>query len=138
MKKIALSVAALVAAFITFASPAQAHCQPGYNCWAHSRHYGQRWSYGPRYPFQPSVTYGQHGYQRHYQGQHLRYRGTIAQKRTVATATRYNAPATLTRRGGTSPNSQALSVYYDQSAGAKTVTGVRREQNFGWAKYYDQ
>lgn len=83
MKKIALSVAALVAAFITFASPAQAHCQPGYHCWAQSQgHYRnqQRWSYGPRQMFQPQFQYGYPRYQqprRHYGGTILVPRGTI-------------------------------------------------------------
>ncbi len=52
---------ALVAVFtISFGitTPAQAHCQRGYDCWARSQgHYGnqQRWSYGERQMFRPAV-----------------------------------------------------------------------------------
>lgn len=81
MTKIALFAAAF-AALITFGSPAQAHCQRGYDCWAHAqghyRHHGhqqQRWSYGPRQMFQPSVRYSQPRYR--HGGTVTVYRGTI-------------------------------------------------------------
>lgn len=139
MKKTALFGIAIAVALTAFGTSAQAHCQQGYDCWARSQgHYGyqQRWSYGERRMFQPAVTHG-HRVHRHQQ-QHLVHRETIVQKRTVAVSRQHQASRVITKQGKVAPQSQAFSVYYDQSAGAKTVTGVKREQHFGWAKYYDQ
>lgn len=75
-----LASMAMVAIFtISFgiATPAQAHCQRGYDCWAHAQgHYRnqQRWSYGQRQMFQPAVRYQQ---PRHHSRTIVIHRGTI-------------------------------------------------------------